>query len=505
MSMKSCFVVTAVGLAVGIATRTAEAGPAYCQKPGMKRVMVQGGFEMVLEADPRTALPQIIGAICNPSDEVKARAREVDAVRAKWSQRLDLTEADWADIADWALEPPGHRSGLRLEAKKQALSAMDALDQYATIAATKYNAGDALYLIDALSTRATEAGRFAYVELCLESRKPIEWATCQGDLAALDAKKLSAEIRANKSRPGHERASLRISLDLARPKLTERAKAVKELLAKEPGYAKLFSLAETGRKAFKADPKLLDLALAMDDAMALDRTSAFEGCDDKTRAAFASAVAAIPAARFADLKDEHENPFGAGAATVIANDPNGYLAAAALYACQSQKVGPVAAHLADAMERWPGFRGPRNAALTAMVAANVKLDDRSAHIEWPGIRRFPKKGITGGVRGTVAAVKVSGGTTTIEFVKKLRKESVCTDWKDTNKIVQIRSDGTVVYDYICLKRGSITINDAPAPKTVDSRYTANVKPGVTVRISGDAVAGVWKSGAPIAVLGVAVK
>jgi len=492
--------------AIGLATPTvAEAAPAYCQKPGMKRVMVQGGFEMVLEPDPRTALPQIIGAICNPSDDVKARMKEVDAVRAKWSQRLDLTETDWADIADWAVESPGDRSGLRLKAEKQALLAMDALDQYAAIAATKYNAGDALYLVDALSPRLTESGRFAYIELCLESKKPIEWALCQADIAALDPKKLSTEIRANKTRPGHERASLRISLDLAQPKLAARAKAVKELLSKEPGYAKLFALAESGRKAYKADPKLLELALAMDDAMVLDRTSAFEGCDDKTRAAFAAAVSAIPAEKFASLKDEPENPVGAGAATVIANDPNGYLAAAALHACQSQKLGPVAAHMADAMERWPGFRGPRNAALSGMRAANVALDDRSAHIEWPGIRRFPKKGITGGVRGNVAAVKVNGAKTTIEFVKKLRKESVCTDWKDTNRIVQIRADGTVVYDYICLKRGTITVNDAPGPVTVDSRSTANVKPGVTVRITGDAVAGVWSKGAPVAVLGVPVK
>jgi hypothetical protein len=501
MSQRKMFLV----IAALAAPTTAHAAPTYCKQPGMDRVLVEGGFEMVLEPDPRTALPQIIGGICNPSDDVKARAKELEAVRAKWSQRLDLTESDWADIADWALEPQGHRVQLGLKAEKQALSAMDAVDQYATITATKYNAGDALYLIDALSTRPTEAGRFAYIQLCLASARPVEWALCQADIAALDPKKLSAEIRANKSRPGHERASLRIALELARPKLAERAKAVKELTAKEPGYAKLFALAEAARKSYKPDPKLRELALAMDDAMALDRTSAFEGCDDKTRAAFAAAVGAIPAARFADLKDVPESPFGHGAATVIANDPNGYLAATALQFCQSQKLGPVAAHMADAMERWPGFRGPRNAALTAMVAANVTLDDRSARIEWPGIRRFPKKGITGGVRGTVAAVKVSGATTTIEFAKKLRKESICTDWKDTNKVVQIRADGTVVYDYICLKRGTFTVNTAPGPQKVDSRSTANVKPGVTVRITGDAVAGVWKSGAPIAVFGVPVK
>ena len=503
-------------VALGLVARTgaAVAAPAWCDSPGMDRLtgFSTGGVDEMQQKDPRRALPAIVAQSCNPDRNVSAK--ETESMRAKWSTRLDLVETDWADIADWAKRSQGDRNHLRLEHafdSKQALSALDALDQYAAIADTKYTAGDAHYLTDALGTKLSEAGRLAYVGLCLESKKPAVWAMCHADMLALDAKNLSAEIRADKTRPGYERAVVRIVLDLMKPAIAERAAEIDQLQAKEPGYTKLFEIAAAARASYRVAPETLAIALAMDDAVATKSNKAYAGCDDKTWPALKAAIGAIPAAKFANLKDEPGNAFLDNVAKVLMNDPDAYVAAAAHVMCHASAADALVLQLAEAMSRWAGFRGPRNAALTAMLAANVQLDERGAVIDWPNVRRFggaraANINFSGG-RGPVASVKQDGGKITVELVKKLRKESVCTDWKDTNRVVAITSSGTFVYDYICLKRGTITINDAPGPQTVDARYAGGVKAGVTVSISSGVVAGVWaKVGSPpIAVLGVPVK
>jgi len=47
----------------------------------------------------------------------------------------------------------------------------------------------------------------------------------------------------------------------------------------------------------------------------------------------------------------------------------------------------VAQAVANAILRWPGFRGPRTAGLTAMLTSGVTLDDRDAKIDCPEIYR----------------------------------------------------------------------------------------------------------------------
>ena len=53
------------------------------------------------ESDVRTPLHDLVGHLCNPDDDVVAQHKQLEAVRATWSKRLLLSEADWADVADW--------------------------------------------------------------------------------------------------------------------------------------------------------------------------------------------------------------------------------------------------------------------------------------------------------------------------------------------------------------------------------------------------------------------
>ena len=322
-------------------------------------------------------------------------------------------------------------------------------------------------------------------------------------------------MRASTKHDGYDRTVIRLEVDAMQARLAKHVAATKQLAANDPGYAKLFGFAEAARSAWASggpSSALRDLVLAMDDARVTNSTKAFDGCDDRVWPAFEAAIGALPAKQFAALKDDRETPFLLGAVGVVVNDPSAYLAAIALYTCKSiGKRDVLLRFLGGAMQRWPGYRGPRTAAHTEMLTSNVKLDDRDAKIEYPEVRRmwFDGNGSThGGGNGPVSAVKPGGDTTVVEFVKKLRTAKVCVDWKDTNKISMISASGTIYYEYNCLKYGTETINDAPAPQTVSSRYAKGIKAGTSVSITEDVVSGVWASkagGAPIAVFGISVK
>jgi hypothetical protein len=500
---------SAIALVIA-ATNHASADPDFCKTPGVDRLVLSGGLDSALADDPSTALVNLVAASCGRAGgEGKQRESELAAARAKWSKRLDLTEAEWAEVALWATHGAAQRNSPSLKYDpKQAWSAYDAIDQYANLA---HGQIESHYLADALGTRLTETGRLGYLRRCLESKKIGEWAICGPDLAAFDPAKVAGELRASTRHDGYERTVIRLEVDGAVKRLAERSAAMKQLVAKDPGYGRLFEIATDARAKFAADGKLLDLVLAMDDARATNSNKAFDGCDDTTWAAFEAAVGAVPAKKFAELKDDRDVPFLAGAVGVLVNDPASYLASVAMFTCKAGgKRDALIRFLGGAMQRWPGFRGPRTAGHTAMLTGGIKLDDRDAKIEFPQIRRMWFDGgesTRGGGRGPVSAVKPGGETTVVEFVKKMRTEKVCVDWKDTNRISMISASGTIYYEYNCLKYGTSTFNEAPGPKTVSSRYAKGLKAGVTTSIIEDVVTGVWAKagGAPIAVFGVAVK
>jgi hypothetical protein len=485
--------------------------PAWCAMPGIRSG--SGQLKRALVDNPRDAIPEIVEMLCTP--EGNRHLDQVEAARQQWNQKLGLTEDDWADVAAWVAAGTGSGNSV-IAPRGVAWSTMGAIDQYATITAAENDQehGDVHYLADALGDHLTEAGRVAYVAVCLKSDKPTAWAVCAPDITALDPAKLAAELRADKSHSGVDRMRVRAAAYDLQLALAAHGDKVKALFAKDATWSKVFEVAAQTRSAWTAHApggELLATLAAMDDARVTDSTKAYAGCDDRTWAAFAAAVGAIPAAKFADLKPDATG-FMYGAAPIVVGDRDGYLAATAFYACVARDKHRAAFFrlLGDAAVRWPGFRGPRSAGLSAIQTANLQLDARSERIDLPRVDRewfHNDETVSGGGRGKVSGVKRDGDTAVVSFEKKLRKEEVCTDWKDTDHIVGITASGTLQYDYICLKRGTITVNDAPAPMTVAARFLDGVKPGVTIAVLEDTVVAVWPAGAkaPSHVFGVAVK
>ena len=96
---------------------------------------------------------------------------------------------------------------------------------------------------------------------------------------------------------------------------------------------------------------------------------------------------------------------------------------------------------------------------------------------------------SGGGRGVVASVKVNGDKAVVTFKKEFEKQEQCTNWKSSNKITQITSSGSVIYESWCTASKSVTVDRSFGPQTVKARYVDGLKPGMVFTNTED-VAGV---------------
>ncbi len=513
----------AVLLVVADTSAAHAAKPAWCKSAGDASLNVYGSLEDVFkEDDPRDALYTLVAASCFPDSDAQAAASRLEAARKEWSQKLHLTEADWADVAEWATRSQGERNSPTIYPSdpKLAWSKYTPVDQYGGIINSQTGdssrVADPAYVADALGERLGQAGRLGYITVCLGSRaQPVEWAMCQPDLDAFDAKQLSDELRGDTTHDGFQRTTVRIEGFLIAPKLAERAAAVKALVDKDPAYGKLFTIAKEQRQAWlKVDPSYVALMSGIDDARVTGSRRAAEGCAERTWSAWKTVVASIPAERFGKIQGEPGNSFLEQAAALIVGTPHGYLASLALHLCGSldEKPDYLIRSLGGAMSRWPGYRGPRTATHTAILTAGIELDDRDAQLEYPDVSRpwiHGSSGSSGGGTGVIAGLKSSGATATIEFAKVKSTQKECTKGRRTNRITQIRSDGGIVYEYICEATRTVTINEPPAPpQTVKARYAEGLKKGQLVAIAEDVVTVAYPksdAGKPAMVAGVPVK
>ena len=491
--------------------------PAWCSGTKGERVEFYG-LDHALSGDSvAESVHDLVGALCKPDGDAKGKHAELESQRKAWSEKLGMNDADWADAAEWSVAMASMRSNASLGRQdKKRWSAMSPLDQFALISNDIGQNYDAAYMADAFADKLSESGRAAYLDHCLGSNEhEVTWAMCQADADAYDFKRLAAEVSSDKAHTGFDRFLVRLNGYLLKEKLVEHAAKVKAAKASDPAYGKMFELADATRKTWtglwRTDAALLDLALTMDDARVTDSRKAFEGCDDKTWAAWKTAIGGIPAKRFAAVHpDEYRAHFLTDLVAVVGTDPRGYLAASAMYTCNAGgKRDPLLRYIGEAFQRWSGYRGPRTATETAIRSAGLELDDRSAQIDYPAVDRewFERNwGSSGGGNGPLSAVKAQGDKVHLEFAAKMETVPVCLQSRRTNHLTAIRSDGTLVYQVDCVKEGTQTVNRASRPLDVKPRYVVGVHAGQNVDVVEDAVIAVWgKPGVPVMIGGAPVK
>ena len=386
---------------------------------------------------------------------------------------------------------------------QKAWSTLDALDQYGLVSDSE----DPLYVADALEPKLSESGRLAFLTQCLRrNRGAVFWALCQADAAAFDPQKVLAEVAADKSHNQTVRDTVKSEAQAMPAQLKEHAAAVKEVIGKDPAYAKMFGIAATTGMGWgavaKTNASLLQLVTAMDDARATQSRRAFEGCDAKTWPAWTAAVSGIPAKKFTTVHDTNTAESLELATAIAVNDPAGYLASTAHYVCHSgdsTEPDALVRYLGEALQRWPGFRGPRNAALTTILAAGLELDDRSAKIEYPGVDREWFKRAGGWHswgRGVIGTIKPAGAKHHIEFKTQTIKQMRCVSEQHTHRINGIRSNGEFTFEINCLKSAMVDVDVTSQPQDVSARYAAGLKPGMQVTVVEDVAAVTWaKAGA----------
>jgi hypothetical protein len=509
---KSAIVLSSLVLIAAAAVH-ADAAPDWCNTPGVNKTWSTDLATLYSETKPHAALYTIVWAICNPDNDARAQAKQVEATRQAWSKKLAMNDADWADVAVWATRDQQSRlnGSLANTDEKKAFSAASPGDQYDLIA----RSADPAYLADAFGARLSQAGRLSYIERCLTS-KEVAWAMCQGDIEALDAAKLSAELRTDTARDGFDRTRLRIDAYNMKATLADHAKAVTALIERDPGYQKLFEIAKTARAEWsKVDAELIALMTAMDDARATNSRKALDGCMDTTWSALSKQIAKVPGKSFTGMQQEMMNPLAGQAMAKVLATPDGYLAALAFTECAvlSRQDDYLLRQLGEMMARWPGFRGPRTTAHTASLAAGVELDDRDAKINYPDVDRrwlhvtYHSAGGSG--TGTIESVTpAEGGGVVVTFAKVKGTQQKCVRGKTTNRVVQIRPDGVLVYEYICLEERTETFAEPPAkPTTVGARYADGLEAGRFVTIVEGVAITVHRKGGkqPTHIVGVAVR
>ena len=234
--------VSLMTLTVGGASAAQAATPAWCKAEGANKLNVHGELAAVhKETDPADALYTLVAAFCAPDADATAQARELAATRKRWSKRLNMTDADWADAAAWAVTHHSDRNPSIYPPEKSAWSKYDPIDQWAGITRSAQGdssqATDPAYAADAFGAELTEAGRLGYITVCIGSELPAEWAMCAEDIARFDMAKLFTELRGDTRRTAKERITVRLEAYQVAAKIPADQAKVKELLAKDSGYA----------------------------------------------------------------------------------------------------------------------------------------------------------------------------------------------------------------------------------------------------------------------------
>lgn len=503
---------TALGTLAVLGAGRTEAAPAWCGAPGVREVSVSSVADLYRETKGYEALYTLVAATCNPDREALAQARQIEATRQAWSAKLQLSEADWADVAAWATRGRELRRDGQLQRAddKLALSAYSPIDQYEALR----RAADPAYLADAFGARLSLAGRMAYVQRCLDGA-PVAWAMCQADVEALDAARLSAELRTDTAHDGFHRTRLRLEAYQLADQLVAHAARVRQVIAKDAGYRQLFELAAAAHKDWgKVTPALVERMAAMDDARVTGSRRASAGCGEATWQAFGEVVARLPARQFAGIQATITEPWLAQAMARVIASPDGYLASLALLECAVLEAKPdyLTRVLGDVLARWPGYRGPRTATHTAALSAGITLDDRDAKLELPTVDRGWLDAVPlssgGSATGTILALEPAGDVVTLTFAKIKGTQQRCVRGRTTNRITQIRGDGTLVYEYQCLEERTETYAEPPAPpQQIAARYARGLKPGMFVTTVEAVVTVAYAKGAktPSSILGIPVK
>lgn len=477
------------------------------------------------------ALYDVALASCgHTSGDSDAYAGPLTAARARWSKRLELTEADWKDVAAYTALQPYMRQGTKLERldlTKRTYESLTPLEQFSLVQHGQFTGGadqilDPAWYADVLGSHLSATGRLAFLMHCSDATDPVVMAHCAPDAALFDAHKVFEELHADTSANDGARIAVRLFADNMRRAIPKFQARVAALVKQDPAYGKMFELATQTAKQWEAmyaahDPNV-DLALQLDDARVTNSHKAYEGCAARTREAWLKSVSAIPAKRFAKMYDSSDGTqrFAQRGLPTVLQSPDAYLAGFAMSLCASDAEDETLRELANRIallcQRWAGNRGPRNGIVSAVLAADLEFDDRDVELKQPTDYRAwigsESEHVGSGGLGVIKKLVAKGDKLHIEFSMTSGTMDSCADGGFSHRIEAIRGDGTVQYHYDCRKWKTVKTEQGSSPTDIKASFAGALKAGMKVSITGGVVDAAWateKSETPIIVFGAPVK
>jgi hypothetical protein len=260
-------------------------------------------------------------------------------------------------------------------------------------------------------------------------------------------------------------------------------------LVKDPDWKEiLIDAPKRGAAAFEAAAKPYEAEIQRSNAFELAASSGSKkrvaGCDATLRADFMTVLAKLP----------HHN---AEETTASLSDPIASLLFQRLVQCLTLAGDPVAAtelgYLRDRDVRYS--RGPRTAAYYAQIEALAKilaerprfqfsLDRMAFDFKPIGPRGAGGGTATAGSKGIVKTATKKGGVLHVVFptTKTQVMNRTCVD---TNRLIQIRTDGSLQWEQRCHDAGWVTIDVTPEPMDVPVGYDAGVRAGSYVELAAN--------------------
>jgi hypothetical protein len=276
----------------------------------------------------------------------------------------------------------------------------------------------------------------------------------------------------------------------------------------------VIKLAESGRAEWAAyaskNKDAIERSLRLKDAVRSGKSNhkGYEGCYEQTLPAFTKLVKATKWPW-----DEVGDPLPFYVSYLITT-PEGYVTTLSYAACaMGQSEAGEAIYAATANQKGGYIRiGPRSNAAAKVGSPEFKPKFAERSLRWDSMTYEWQYGVKmTGVNeiraiqtpstGVVGTVKAKGDVTTIGF--KGDKVEVCLQWKDTNKITQVSSGGSVTYDKVCKKRGMV--DNQVGEVEVPTKYSGGITPGVNTIVVGTFPVVAWKAKKLTGVLGIALK
>jgi len=439
---------------------------------------------------------------CTAGGDADAHRADIQKGIATWGPRYGLKDADWADVLAWDKDPSFTFSPAY---SVKSIAQMTPIDQYMAID-TQFKVADGhgetqadpVYITDIFDAggHLSETGRLAFLEWCAahlgdsyDDDDAVKFAICADDAAKFDANKVFDEVRADKAHEPVARMVIRVHAYHLAKHLKDMADFKAKLIKKDDEYGKVWDAAAKGRaewiKGVGTDKKLLSTIEQVESGVLFHSRKQLDGCEKTTAEALATAVSKIPAKEFATMHDVRDDPFHGfayKAANVLVRYPAVTVAGAAFIECQPTRGW--SKYLAATLYGVPGSRGPRNAALSAVMATTFKFDDtQKKGLNFPLIEGGPYKSVehqSSSAGGAVATVKPEGDHLNVALEKTfvMQEDCVASHRGRASRIVFSGNSGTIEYDSICDKTAMVKHDITWADFKVAKTSQQWLKPGV---------------------------